>query len=490
MTEQAAPPYHRASAALRGLREMSKKELAAQLKVTPETVASYELKRTLGREEAERITRAMGFRPAMLDRAVAFVQAGRSDLAALRGPLTPAEMIARRIEAIVEEAAQAKADSKRAEVLRLLEETEILDALRRAPLDWARLRRYPAPERRAIVEEGEEMRNWALVPLLCDESEKAAPDSAARAQEIAELALWIAERVPGEESWRRECRGYALAFLGNALRVGGSLPKADAAFTQSRQLWGESGGRGLLDGVRLLDLEASLRREQRRFFDAHTLLDRALEARPMGEAAGRFLMKKAKVYEENGEYDLAVEKLRQAESLVEAGRDPRLLWGLRFNVLVNLVHAKRYTDAQALLPGIRDLAIELGNGLDLVRLRWLEARLLAGLEYPDEAIAMLAEVQSGFAARGIAYDAALAALERGVLLAEGHRTAEAKNLVRESLPIFQTQRVGRETLVTLQLFIQAAETETLTVDLARRALAELQAAGPPPVDSSSGRLHR
>ena len=45
---------------------------------------------------------------------------------------------------------------------------------------------------------------------------------------------------------------------------------------------------------------------------------------------------------------------------------------------VDLCHLERYAEAAALLPRVRELAIEQANELDLLRLVWLEARIDAG----------------------------------------------------------------------------------------------------------------
>jgi hypothetical protein len=44
---------------------------------------------------------------------------------------------------------------------------------------WDRLKRRPAAERRSLVRKSREYRGWAVCELACEESLKAAPDSAA-----------------------------------------------------------------------------------------------------------------------------------------------------------------------------------------------------------------------------------------------------------------------------------------------------------------------
>ncbi len=125
---------------------------------------------------------------------------------------------------------------------------------RRAPSLWARLERHTPAQRRALVEELEEFRNWALCELLCAKSREAAPNSAGRAVELAELALLIADLAPGTESWRSRLRGYAWTHLGHARRLRGDLSGAEEALSQGRRLWlaGAPGDPGLLNEARVL----------------------------------------------------------------------------------------------------------------------------------------------------------------------------------------------------------------------------------------------
>jgi hypothetical protein len=97
-----------------------------------------------------------------------------------------------------------------------------------------------------------------LCVLLCEESARAAARDARKAVDLAELALLVAGRVPGPEAWRLRLQGWASAFLGNARRAQGNLAAAEAAFARSHKLWqaGAPGDPGLLDGSRLVELEA------------------------------------------------------------------------------------------------------------------------------------------------------------------------------------------------------------------------------------------
>jgi hypothetical protein len=119
------------------------------------------------------------------------------------------------------------------------------------------------------------------------------------------------------------------------------------------------------------------------------------------------------------------------------------------------------------------MAIQLGNGLDLVRLRGLEGVAAAGLGRTEEAIVALSQARSELVSRGIAYDAALLTMELAVLYLDEARHPEVKVLARQMAPIFQAQGVHREALAALKLFRDTVEKEEATAELARRLVAYL-----------------
>jgi transcriptional regulator with XRE-family HTH domain len=119
---------------------------------------------------------------------------------------------------------------------------------------WERLEGCTAAERRMLVEEVEEYQSWALCERVAAESVKEAPNHPRQALELAELALHIAERVPGEEAWRSRVQGYAGLCVSNARHACNDLPGADEALTRARKLWesGAAGDPGLLETAYLL----------------------------------------------------------------------------------------------------------------------------------------------------------------------------------------------------------------------------------------------
>ena len=136
-------------------------------------------------------------------------------------------------------------------------------------------------------------------------------------------------------------------------------------------------------------------------------------------AIARILLQKETVLDLMGDIEGALAVLAEAAPLVEAAGNRHLLFSLRFNMAVDLCHLERYAEAAALLPRVRELAIEQANELDLLRLVWLEARIDAGQGRARAAQAGLEQVRRKFADLEMPYDAALASLDLAVALAEG-----------------------------------------------------------------------
>jgi transcriptional regulator with XRE-family HTH domain len=474
MARRTVPALSTALTVLREIRGWDPAELAAAVGVRRGSIVDYERGRKLPSVATlQRLVAALGYSPRALDRTLSFIESTRVVGEWVAGGEGGAAWARAQIEVIATEVGWSVADGVRRLLTRLSTESAALEARRRAPVLWARLRPYTARERRALVKEAGEFHSWALCELLCAESIRAAADHAARSIELAELALEVALSVGGEEGWRWLVEGYARAFLGNALRVAGELAAADRALGRARELWtaGAAADTGVLDGARLLDLEALLRIDQRRFPEALELLERALGAAGTEEARARRLLAKSKALEEMGECEQAVANLRKAAPFLEASGEPRLRWVLLFNLASNLCQLGRASEAEGGLGELRLLAAQLANGLDLARLRWLEGKVAAGLGRVPEAIAAFQEVRARFTEQGIGYDAALVTLELAELLAASGRTAEVKALSRQTVPVFQGLGIHAEAQRALQVFREAAESERLSAELARGLVA-------------------
>jgi tetratricopeptide (TPR) repeat protein len=253
--------------------------------------------------------------------------------------------------------------------------------------------------------------------------------------------------------------------------VPGELEAADAVLEKALRLWhAGSDPDELLDPGRLLDLEASLRRDQRRFDEALGLLEEALR---IGRCRERYLVKKGYTLEVMGDYERAVETLLEAQPEVEGSGDDRLRASLHQNLALSLTHRGRYREAAELGRDLRRRSVERGDEIWVIRGVWLEGRIAAGLGRREEALRLLAQARTEFDRHNMSYDVALALLEEAVLLLEEGRTTEVKVLAKELSKVFESKGVHREALGALRLFKDAAEQEAATAELARRVLGYL-----------------
>ncbi len=307
---------------------------------------------------------------------------------------------------------------------------------------------------------------WGLAVVLCQESEKAAADQPPRALELAEAAVRVARRVPGTFGIRLQ--GSCTGFLGNAQRVGCDLFAADASFAEAWRLWWEGDDvAGLLSEAWLLDMEASLRRDQRRFAGAIALHDQAIAAaRP--DERGHFLLNKSVVLGEMGDLSGAAEVLDQAAQEIDSERHPRLRCVLLFNRAALLCRLDRAGEAVGLVDEVRGLVEELRNDFDLVKTTWLQANVDAGLGRRQQALAGLQQVRRDFEARKSPLDHALVSLDLVLLLRRDGLFPEIEVVAAEMVTIFKALRVGREALSAVLLFQEAVRNRSVTEDMIRR----------------------
>ncbi|HSS76636.1 MAG TPA: helix-turn-helix transcriptional regulator [Thermoanaerobaculia bacterium] len=440
---------------LRAFQGLSQEEVAANARLDVRTVRRYESGERMPRRGYEQIVEGIGLPLELVEACnLPAVRAGRSALVSFTAGLF------KDLETALSALDGCLTDVRRAALAALLVE-----------LDDPSIQTYSA-------EDSWEVTIWRFVERLCHESAEVASGDAERALKLAELALRAAERAPGKGERRQKIEGYAWIFLGNARRVGGTLPGAEAALSRAAELWALwTGATPIpLAAWRLPDMQASLRRHQGNFAEALKLHDQAL-ALATPEAAGRILLNKAGTLEQKGQPQQALAALQEAEARINGPHEPRLLFGVRFNRIVNLLHLKRYEQASERLPEVQAMAESADRLLDNVRVIWLQSKIAAGLGRRGEAETLLDQVRREFLTRGIAYDTAVATLELAVLYLEDGRTAEVKVIAAELTPIFAAQRVARETLASVKLFLQAVEQETVTAELARGWLQELRRVG-------------
>ncbi len=340
----------------------------------------------------------------------------------------------------------------------------------RAPKLYTELMRHPVSRQRALIQRTWRFKNYVFAEFLLEEGQNQVADDPSRAEDLAELALVVAEQLEGSHygpALVNDLKARCWANIGNARRVHSDLRSADEALTSAERFLAE-GTDDVLLRARVLDLKGSLRREQRRFDEAAKLLDRALTIfRDAGENhwVGRILISKAKLAIDAGTPEEGIAQLREAVSLVDGEKEPRLLLCVKQLLCACMTEAGRYQEAKKMLPEVKKLAASHGSNLDSLRTLWLEGQIAKGLSRLDEAETVFARIRDEFVDRGIAYDAALASLDLASVFAQQGRTSEMKQLAEEMLPIFRSRDVHREATAALLVFQQAAKAENVTLQM-------------------------
>lgn len=360
-----------------------------------------------------------------------------------------------------------------------MEAEELWEVLR--PLSYAAALRRIRRERELVT--------WGLAELLAKESQRAGASDAARAVDLATLSVEVATRVsewePCEEEWVFELRAFAYAHLVNAYRISCRIREAEKAERKADEWWAKGHSMGDILGyeAEIVSIKAALRKDQGRFEEALTLLEKAegiyLAGDPESQdlhLAGRTLVLKAKTFDNMGDLEKALDVLREASPLIDPERDPRLLLCIQHNILNYLARLGRPEDARAMLPRVRKLSKDLGNDLDLIRLTWTEGLLADAADQGEEAAELLLAAQAEFVRRRMGYDAALVSLDLAALYLKEGRTAETANLAREMVPIFEAEDIHREALAALAVFQEAALRHRLSADLLSRVARYLEEA--------------
>jgi transcriptional regulator with XRE-family HTH domain len=354
---------------------------------------------------------------------------------------------------------------------------EALHGRQTAELLWRSLKPQTAAERRLLVEDVRKFRHWALVERLAAESIERAANHPREALELAELALAVAERVPGNVPWRSRLAGYAWVHLANGRRVCNELHAMESSLARALQLWeeGASGDPGLLNPAVVPWIEAACRRAQRRFKEALKRVDEALEL-DRGELRGKILLTKSGIFKALGDAEGSTSVLMEAAPLIDGKKEPRVALYLRLNLLSDLCRLGRAAEAEPKLEESRRLAAQMGQRIDLTRILWLGGLAAAGLGRGVEAEKAFRQARREFEAHQLAFDYALVSLDLSLLLLEQGRNGEVREVAEEMLGIFGVLKIGRDGMMALGLFCEAAKRDAATIELTQRVLRFLQRA--------------
>lgn len=322
---------------------------------------------------------------------------------------------------------------------------------------------------------GTSRRDWALVEALLDVSHVMRFRHPAQMRTLAAAAVAVARDLDTDWYGLARCKDLeARAWVehANAERLSENPHSSEQALGWAVASWEDGTGDPLIM-ARILDVEASLRTDQRRLGEALELLDLLYTTyQDLGAThlAGRALVSKGINTGYDGRPQDAVRLLREGLSQIDPERDPQLAAVGQQALLFFLVDCGECRKASRLLfeSGLRQAFA--GEPLNLLKLRWLEGKIQAGLNRPERAEEAFLEVRQGFLDHSLDYEAALVGLELTAAWLRQSRTDEARQLAAEILETFVEMDVQPEALKAVRHLEAAFRQHTATPLLVRDVL--------------------
>ncbi len=353
---------------------------------------------------------------------------------------------------------------------------KIAKAEERAEHDFFELLALPVGARLArVTRSRSRFRGPLLVRRLLGASRESLSEDFEASYNLAALALSIADR----SAHTFDLHVLAAAAMGNACRAQSDLRKADRHFEYVRFLLHSQDVTDLAVLAEVDDLEGSLRKDQRRFAQAESLLERAYALYRLAgreERSTRVMVILADVHFYRGDPHRAISTLEIALTRIKADSEVHDYICARHNLAWYLMSCDRCEEALELFDEDAELFACNGRSIDKIRRRWLEGMISAGLGRSQEAEAAFVEARDALVERGMGFVAAMVSMDLAALYLRAERMKEVRTLAEEMIPIFQSQDIHREALAALVMFQEAARREAVTLAYVERLAVYLREA--------------
>lgn len=314
--------------------------------------------------------------------------------------------------------------------------------------------------------------SWGLCESLISRSQACRYQDPEQMVLLAERAVAVADGLDPMEYGRElaaDLRARAFTELANAYRVADDLEAAERMLRRASE-WSGRGTQDPLLLARIMRMAAALRGAQRRFPEALALLDAAYtiyERHGDRFNAGGALISKGLYTGYGNDPEKAIQYLIAGLAMINPASDPKVVLSAVHNLVNFLTDCGRFHEARRILRRSRKAYLAAGDRLNLIKMRWVEGKIALGLGELDAAEAAFRDAQASFEESGLAYHAALVALDLTAVLLEKQETAAARKLVEQTITIFRSRRIAREVLAALLLLQRS-------LDADRSALGVLQ----------------
>lgn len=358
-------------------------------------------------------------------------------------------------------------------------------ARKRHPLGVAawlgeRLLHVPRERRQIVLQNSTRYRTPEVCSWLVEHSDGLRFEDPVAMIEAASLAVQVAEALGDEPTpaVAADHRAEARASLANAQRVLGDLHAAEESFgTAADHLLNGSGDP--LVSARFARLKGGLEVDRHNFDEALKLYLGAFRTyMDLGEhhRAGRTLVRMAIALTYADKPEEAMECLHLSLRLVDVRVEPGIVISAAHSMAYLYAQEGEAATARRLIRVTYPLYRAVPGRVALVRLAWMEGRVLVACGLLAEAEIRLAAVRDDFHRRGMAFDAALAGLDlAGVYLQTG-QLAKVATLAQEMHAVFSSQGLGDRAAAALLLLATAAREQRLTQEVITQAVARVKEA--------------
>lgn len=340
-----------------------------------------------------------------------------------------------------------------------------------APELEAQLLAIPIADRRDRIRRSRRFASFGLVEHLVERARDAGFREPARAVELANLALEVAEVLEEAgipERVAADAQALAWAMLANAHRIQAELIEADRAMAAAKRLLASGAGTAWIWGE-VLSLEGSLRTDQARFGDAVVVLREAARIyRLVGdlERQGKALMQLGNAAGEAGETETAIRLLERSVALLREGGATRLALRAQQALGGWLREEGHIVEARSLYEETREEhARVIDDPASRLRLVWLGALISADEGDAEVAVRELVRVLRSFEELESSYDVCLVALDAALIHLGLGRLDEVRTIARELAVVFASRRIHHHAMAAVALFQQAVERDLVTIDL-------------------------
>jgi tetratricopeptide (TPR) repeat protein len=307
------------------------------------------------------------------------------------------------------------------------------------------------------VPEPTSLRGLPKVQALLEAARELRHDNPQAMLRFAKLGRYAADHLRMRDYGREavaDLRALAWAELASAYRVCNELGRADHAMNRAIY-WCKRGSQSDPLVAWVADLLASLLAYQRRFPEGRELLAIVCQIHAESgnrQLAGRTLIKLANLTSWEGDHGKALLLMRRGFDLVDFDKDPRLAVQTLFNMICLLMELGRFRSARRLLWQSRPVLTEV---VEPHRLRWIEARIYAGLSDFSRAEPAFQQARAAFVEQRQVYPAALVGLDLAALWARQGRVKDVFELAEEMIVTFRALRIAREAIGALLVLKRA-----------------------------------